>query len=77
MSKIGAKYSRSSDSEGSLITFEIGCRRCIYLKKIGKNTYGCTERVHLDDAPVIPVLKGHKTEDWNICNGDDYNRDNK
>lgn len=59
---------------GELLTFEIGCRHCANLLQIGKNTYICSERAHMDDTDVIPIRDGQRTDDWNICNGDSYIR---
>ncbi len=59
-----------------LIPFEIGCRCCSHLERVGKNTYICAERIHMDDSPVIPIKDGLKTDDWNICNGEYYNKSN-
>lgn len=64
------------NNESTLLNFEIGCRRCSNLVLTGRNTYICSERAHLDDSPVVPIKNGHKTEDWNICAGEYYNRDN-
>ncbi len=63
--------------ESTLLHFEVGCRRCSNLERIGKNTYVCSERAHMDDSPVIPIKDGRKTDDWNICNGEYYNKDNR
>ena len=62
------------NSESTLLQFEVGCRRCDYLERFGKNSYICSIKAHLDDSPVIPIKDGVKTEDWNICNGEYYNR---
>lgn len=59
---------------GELLAFEKGCYRCEHLSRIGKNTYVCTERVHMDDTDVIPIRDGKHTSDWNICNGENYAR---
>ncbi|WP_027217708.1 hypothetical protein [Butyrivibrio fibrisolvens] len=59
---------------GKIITFEIGCRGCVYLERIGKRTFECSTRTHLDDSPVIPIKDGLKTDDWNICNGEFYEK---
>lgn len=59
---------------GKIITFEIGCRGCACLEQIGKKTFECNARAHMDDSPVIPVRDGIKTGDWNICNGESYER---
>ncbi len=58
-----------------MVTFSIGCRRCIHLQRIGKNTYTCIKRVHMDDSPIIPIRDGDKTSDWGICEGKSYQRD--
>ena len=60
--------------DSTLVQFEVGCRRCTHLERIGKNTYICSERAHMDDSPVIPIKDGYKTDDWNICNSEYYNR---
>lgn len=69
---------KRSDQEGlgksHILAFEIGCRRCACLERIGTNTFECGSRVHMDDSPVIPVFEGKKTSDWNICEGMDYIR---
>ena len=59
---------------GELVIFERGCRRCEYLTQIGKNTYKCAKRVHMDDSDVVPIRDGEHTEDWNICDGECYVR---
>ena len=59
-----------------IIPFEIGCRKCGNLCKIGKSTYLCSAKVHMDDSEVIPVRDGQHTTDWYICNGDSYCRRN-
>ena len=59
---------------GDLIQFEIGCRRCKHLVRLNKDTYTCVERLHMDDSPVIPIVDGVHTDDWCICNGEDYKR---
>ncbi len=59
---------------GKIVQFEIGCRGCACLEKIGKRTYECSTRIHIDDSPVIPVRDGVKTADWNICDGEYYVR---
>lgn len=62
------------DYMSQIIAFEIGCRHCACLEKIGKDSYECCSRVHMDDSPVIPIFEGKKTTDWNICEGIDYTR---
>lgn len=57
---------------GELLQFERGCRHCKNLVQLDKNTYTCIERLHMDDSPVVPILNGKHTDDWNICNGEDY-----
>ena len=57
-----------------ILTFSIGCRRCENLVKVGKNTYMCTERCHMDDSDVVPIRDGKQTDDWYICGGDNYKR---
>lgn len=59
---------------GNLLSFEVGCRKCANLLQIGKNTYICAERAHMDDTDVVPIRDGEKTSDWNICNGESYIR---
>lgn len=55
-----------------IIRFETGCRKCSGLIPIGKGTYMCGKRAHLDDSSIIPIKDGKKTEDWNLCNGEYY-----
>ncbi len=59
---------------GTIIPFSVGCRRCVYLQRIGEGTYLCTERAHIDDSDVIPIKDGKQTKDWNICYGESYAR---
>ena len=59
---------------GDILEFNVGCRRCKNLVKIGKNTYMCSERSHMDDSDVIPIRDGKTTDDWYICSGSDYKR---
>ena len=59
---------------GEMITFEIGCRKCEYLVQIGKNSFLCDQRVHLDDTEVVPIRDGIHTDDWNACGGEDYSK---
>lgn len=59
---------------GEIVEFEVGCRLCEHLIQIGKNSYICEERAHMDDSEVVPIRDGKKTEDWNICGGEDYRR---
>lgn len=60
---------------GEIVEFNIGCRLCQNLVQVGKNTYTCSERVHLDDSSVFPILNGKiNDEDWNICDGECYVR---
>lgn len=59
---------------GEVLEFCVGCRHCANLARVGKNTYCCQERVHMDDTPVMPIVDGKHTEDWNACEGEDYKR---
>lgn len=59
---------------GELVKFEIGCNHCQNLVQIGKNTYMCLDRAHMDDSDVVPIENGKHTSDWNICNGESYVR---
>lgn len=59
---------------GEILEFNIGCRRCENLVQIGKNTFMCKERCHMDDSDIIPIEDGKITDDWYACNGDDYKR---
>ena len=59
---------------GEIVRFEIGCRGCSHLIQIGKKTFLCEQKVHMDDSEVIPIRDGKRTDDWNICNGDSYTR---
>ena len=59
---------------GELVKFEVGCRHCANLVRVGKNTYSCSERVHMDDTAILPIVEGKHTDDWNACNGEDYKR---
>ena len=59
---------------GEIIKFETGCRHCENLSQIGKGTYVCLVRVHMDDSDVIPIKNNQKTNDWNICDGEAYVR---
>ena len=58
----------------NIVKFDTGCRKCIHLVRIGKNSFLCGIRVHLDDSDVVPIRNGQKTEDWNICNGEHYKK---
>lgn len=51
-----------------------GCRKCENLAQIGKGTYICLVRVHMDDSDVMPIRDGERTEDWYICDGEAYVR---
>ncbi len=57
-----------------VVTFAVGCRRCAHLDRIGKNTYVCAKRVHMDDTAIIPIKDGVKTSDWGICAGKSYQK---
>jgi len=59
---------------GELLQFERGCRGCENLSQIGKGTFVCLKRVHMDDSDVIPIRDGKKTDDWNVCEGQNYVR---
>ena len=59
---------------GEVIKFDVGCRCCANLMRVGKNTYCCQERAHMDDSSVLPIVDGKHTDDWNACNGEDYKR---
>lgn len=59
---------------GEILEFCRGCSRCANLVRVGKNTYCCQERVHMDDSAVMPIVDGKHTEDWNACEGEDYKR---
>lgn len=60
---------------GEVVQFERGCYRCENLVRVGKNTYMCNERVHMDDSPVLPIEDGKKSfVDWNVCGGEFYKR---
>lgn len=59
---------------GEVLEFNVGCRHCENLIRVGKNTYTCAERVHMDDSAVMPIVNGKHTEDWNVCGGEDYKR---
>ena len=59
---------------GEILEFNIGCRHCANLVRVGKNTYSCSERLHMDDTPVMPIVDGKHTDDWDICSGEDYKR---
>lgn len=59
---------------GEVIRFELGCKRCEHLSQIGKNTYVCMKRAHMDDSDVVPIRDGVKTSDWYICEGENYVR---
>lgn len=59
---------------GEIVKFELGCKRCENLSQIGKGTYVCLKRVHMDDSDVIPIRDGKKTDDWYICDGQNYVR---
>lgn len=70
----GLRTSQYESYGRTLIQFEVGCRKCVNLVKLEKGTYMCSERVHMDESPVIPIMNGRKTSDWNVCDGEDYNR---
>ncbi|ADL36422.1 hypothetical protein bpr_IV057 (plasmid) [Butyrivibrio proteoclasticus B316] len=59
---------------GSITEFSIGCRRCANLEQIGKKSFMCSVRSHMDDSDVVPIRDGKKTEDWCICDGEYYRR---
>lgn len=59
---------------GEIVKFELGCKRCENLAQIGKGTYVCLKRVHMDDSDVIPIRDGKRTNDWYICNGENFVR---
>ena len=59
---------------GEIVKFEIGCKKCENLSQIGKSTYVCMKRVHMDDSDVIPIKNGKRTDDWYICEGQNYVR---
>ena len=59
---------------GEIVRFETGCRNCANLVRVGKNTYCCQERVHMDDSAITPIIDGEHTDDWNACEGEDYKR---
>lgn len=59
---------------GEIVKFEKGCKRCENLSQIGKGTYVCLKRVHMDDSDVIPIKDNKKTDDWYICDGESYIR---
>lgn len=59
---------------GELLAFERGCHHCENLVQIGKNTYMCATRAHMDDSDVVPIRDGKRTDDWNICDGESYKR---
>lgn len=58
----------------NIVQFETGCRRCEHLVQVGKKTYLCKQKVHMDDSEVIPVRDGKHTHDWYICGGESYIR---
>lgn len=62
---------------GEIVKFEIGCRHCEHLTQIGKRTFCCNTRIHMDDSPVIPIKDNMKTLDWDICDGKYYERKNR
>ena len=59
---------------GEIVKFEIGCKYCENLSQIGKGTYVCLKRVHMDDSDVIPIKDGKRTDDWGVCEGKNYVR---
>lgn len=59
---------------GEILNFDVGCRRCSNLVQVDKNTYTCIARLHIDDSPVNPIVDGKHTEDWCVCEGEDYKR---
>ena len=59
---------------GEIVLFCVGCRKCANLVQVGKKSYTCSSRVHMDDTPVMPIVDGQLTDDWNICEGTDYKR---
>lgn len=60
---------------GELVKFERGCSKCENLEKVGKGTYRCSTRLHLDDTDILPIEDGKRTKDWGICNGKYYKRE--
>lgn len=63
---------RRKKEPDNIIQFEIGCRRCEHLSKVGRNTYICTKKVHMDNSEVVPIRDGEHTSDWNVCKGKNY-----
>ncbi len=59
---------------GEVLEFCRGCSRCANLARVGKNTYCCTERLHMDDSAIMPIVDGKRTDDWGACDGEDYKR---
>lgn len=59
---------------GDLIEFEIGCRHCEHLQQVAKGKYRCSYMVHTDDSEVLPIVDNRHTYDWNVCNGEYYQR---
>ena len=63
---------------GEILQFEVGCRHCVHLVQVNKNSFMCSERVHMDDTPVMPIVDGEKSFiDWNVCHGEYYQRASK
>lgn len=48
------------------------CRGCRNLTEVDEGTYICSERVHNNDSPIVPVVRGERTSDWGICGGEYY-----
>lgn len=57
---------------GEVIKFDRGCRGCVHLLQIDKNTFVCEARENLDDSSIYPIVNGKHTDGWNICEGEDY-----
>lgn len=59
---------------GEIVKFEIGCRNCEHLIRVGKDTWMCNENLHKDKTDILPIKDGKHTSDWGICKGADYKR---
>lgn len=55
----------------NIIDFDIGCRKCIHLMRVGKNDFVCNKVVYADGDKIYPILDGKHTADWGACDGDD------
>ena len=54
----------------NIIEFEIGCRKCVHLMQMGKDTFTCNKLNFEDGTSIYPIEDGRKTEGWGACHGE-------